>query len=83
MMFTEFMHYYNYTADQTLTEYAKRFFGLVNSMYRVQGKKALEHISIVSAGTNGGQDGSKIVDEFKKQYKGQHGILQEVRNLKG
>jgi len=82
MMFTEFIHYYGYTADEALNEYAKRFFGLVNSMFRLKGNERLTSLYIASAGANGGSDAEKLATEFRKQSRGNHGVLQEVRNIK-
>lgn len=81
-MFSEFLHFYNYTADSALNEYAKRFFALVNQMYRLQGKYSLNELVIANNAVNGGSDAEKLADELKKQAKGNHGIIQEVRNIK-
>jgi len=83
MMYAEFLRFYNYTADEALAEYAKRFFALCSMMYRIQAKDSLNDITVISAGTNGGQEAKRIVDDYRNQFKGNHGILQEVRTIKG
>jgi hypothetical protein len=82
MMFTEFMHFYSYTADEALGEYAKRFFALCNSMFRLQGNKNLTDLYISASGNSGGSEADKLASQFKKQAKGNQGILQEVRIIK-
>lgn len=82
-MFGEFIHYYNYTADEALNEYAKRFFGLVNSMYRLVARDKLTQLIINNNATIGGKEAEKLADELKKQSKGNQGVLEEVRNIKG
>jgi len=82
-MFSEFLHFYNYSADQALNEYARRFFGLANQMYRLQGKYSLNKLVIANNATNGGSEAEKLADELRKQARGNHGILEEVRTVKG
>ena len=82
MMFAEFLSFYGYTADQALSEYAKRFFGLANSMLRIQGSQNLTNLYISASGNAGGNEAEKLASQFKKQAKGNHGILQEVRIIK-
>ena len=75
------MRFYKYTADDTLNEYAKRFFSLSNAMYRIRAQEGLDTITYISAGLGG--DGSKdVVGNLLKQTKGLHGIVQEVRTIK-
>jgi hypothetical protein len=82
-MFAEFIRFYGYTAEQALGEYAKRFFALCNSMYRIAGKESLELLVINSNAMSGGDDASRLADNLKKQAKGNHAILQEVKVIKG
>ena len=82
MMFAEFIRHYSYTAEQALDEYAKRFFALVNSMYRVQAKEAIMALHVGSAGNTGGKDAQKVLDQLNKQAKGNQAILEEVRIIK-
>jgi hypothetical protein len=81
-MFADFIHFYNYTAEQALGEYAKRFFGLCSSMYRIKAKTNLMDLMVINHGTNGGDKAEGFIDELNKQAKGNHGILEEVRNIK-
>lgn len=82
-MFAEFLHFYNYTADTTLNEFAKRFFGLVNQMYRLQGKYSLNSLVIANNAANGGSEAEQLADDLVQQSRGNHGILEEVRIVKG
>ena len=82
MMFPEFLRFYGYTAEEALNEYAKRFFSLVNMMLRIQAKEMLNAVTVTNTGTNGGKDGEKVIDELRKQSKGNQGILNEVRNIR-
>lgn len=79
MMIPQFMRFYKYTAEQTLQEYAIRFFSLVNSMYRLQANEALMDLAVVSSGMN---DGSELRNQLIKQSKGLHGIVEEIRIAK-
>jgi len=82
MMFADFIHFYGYTAEQALNEYAKRFFSLANSMYRIKGVDSINQLVIASNAASGGDNAQKLMNEFKKQAKGNHGILEEVRIIK-
>lgn len=82
MMIPEFMRFYGYTLTQVLDEYAISFFSLINSMYRLQAREQIRDIVSVSAGM-AGKDGQNTVDELKKQERGLHGVVEEVRTIKG
>lgn len=82
MMLPEFMRFYKYTASQTLDEFAVTFFALLNSMHRLQAREAIQTIAYNSAAFSGGKEASSIMDNLKKQEKGLHGIVQEVRSIK-
>lgn len=82
MMIPEFIRFYSYTTKQALGEFAVTFFSLINAMYRLQAKESLNDIMAVSVG-NAGKDGDSAVAELNKQAKGLHGIIQEVRIVKG
>lgn len=82
MIYAEFIRFYGYTAEEALQEYAKRFFALANSMYRVSAGERLKELSIVNAGVNGGKGADSLVSDLKKQLKGNEGVLNEVRNIK-
>jgi hypothetical protein len=81
-MFAEFMHHYNYTAEQTLNEYARRFFSLAGSMYKNEAKNNLVQLTNLSNGFNGGKQAEKLADNYKQQMEGNDRILREARNLK-
>lgn len=74
------MRFYSQSLTNTLNEYAVSFFALVNQMYRLQAREMLNNIVAVGAGMSGGES-SGIIEEIKKQEKGLHGIVQEVRTL--
>lgn len=79
MLVPEFMQFYSYTASQVLDEYARTFLSLVNAMYRLKAKESLSSIANTATATHGG-DG--YVNELKKQERGIHGILEEVKVIK-
>lgn len=81
MMIPEFMRFYSYTLTQVLNEYAVSFFSLVNSMYRLLAREQIRDIVSVSAGM-AGKDGQSTIDELKKQERGLHGVVEEVRVAK-
>lgn len=80
MIVPEFIRFYGYTAEQAMQELAVRFFSLVNSMYRIQANEALMTLNVTNAAFSGD---SGVVDQLKKQSRGLHGIVQEVRIVKG
>lgn len=79
MMIPEFMRFYSYTASETLNEAARTFFGLINQMYRIQAQEALTSINTTGAGMAGAKDAAPVIDGYKKQAKGLHGIVEEVK----
>lgn len=81
-MFADFLHYYKYTADQTLNEYAVRFFALCSSMYRLKARDNIITLTNLTNGFAGGKEAKKLAEEYQKQYDGNDKILQEVRNIK-
>ena len=80
-MFTEFIRFYNYTAEQALNEYGKRFFALCSQMYRVKAKESLSDYMVQASVQS--KEGKKYVEELQKQEKGMEGIIQEVRIARG
>lgn len=76
------MQFYGYKTQDVLNEFAVTFFSLVNSMSRIKGNDSLILLSINSAAFNGGSEGKTVAEQLQKQSKGNHGILQEVRNIK-
>jgi len=75
MIVPEFIRFYGYSLDQTLIEYAKTFYSLVNSMYQIQAKEAL----MLVYASNANDD---LVSGLKKQEKGISGTVQEVKNAR-
>jgi len=75
MIVPEFIRFYGYSLDQTLNEYAKTFYSLVNSMYQIQAKEAL----MLVYASNANDD---LVSGLKKQEKGISGTVQEVKNAR-
>lgn len=82
MMIPEFIRFYGYTVSQVMDEAAITFFALMNSMYRLQGKESLNQLSVQSAAFQGGSGATQIIEDLKKQAKGLHGIVEEVRTVK-
>lgn len=72
------MRFYGYTLADTMNEYARSFFSLVNSMYRLQAEEQIRNIE-VEAVANGSNE---AFEGIKKKSKGLHGIIQEVRIVK-
>jgi hypothetical protein len=83
MIIPEFMRFYGVTAEKALSDYAVRFFSLANSMYRLQAREDLMLITVMSSALSGGSEAQTVIDELKKKEKGLHGILEEVRIIKG
>lgn len=83
MMIPEFMRFYGYTISQVLDEMAITFFALMNSMYRLKGKESLDDLMVHSAAISGGSQAESIISELKRQSKGLHGVVEEVRTVKG
>lgn len=81
-MIPEFIRFYGYTRRQTLAEYAVAFFSMVNSMYRLKASETLDGIVQVGTGMAGDQ-GRSTIDDLKRQSKGIHGLLEEVKVIKG
>jgi hypothetical protein len=82
MMFPEFMTFYHYTAEQALAEYAKRFFSLLNSMYRIQAKEQYDDLMISSTAYSGGKEAESLAKKLQDRSKGNQKILEEVRIIK-
>lgn len=82
MIVPQFIRFYGYTLAQTLDEYAVSFFSLVNSMYRIQARENIDGALRVSLGMSG-KEGQNTLHKLEKEAEGLHGILKEVRNVKG
>lgn len=82
MMFPEFVRFYGYTAEEALNEYAKRFFSLINSMFRLQAKEQLSTLAITSNAYNGGKEAQNLAKKLEDQSRGNQKILEEVRVIK-
>jgi hypothetical protein len=81
MLIPEFMQFYKYTVTQVLDEYARTFYSLVNAMYRIKASQSITEIGNVASAMSG-KDGQDYVESLRKQEKGIHGILKEVRIAK-
>ena len=75
MIVPEFIRFYGYTVEQTLSEYARTFFSLVNSMYQIQAKETLYN----AYASNATQE---LIDGLRKQEKGIAGTVKEVKNAR-
>ncbi len=75
MIIPEFIRFYGYTTEQTLNEYARTFYTLVNSMYQIQAKETL----MLTYAANATQE---LIDGLRKQEKGIAGTVQEVKNAR-
>jgi hypothetical protein len=82
MMIPEYIRFYGGNVTSALDEYARVFFALINSMYRLQAKEALLQLSVTNA-AQGGENAQGVVDSLRKQERGLHGIVEEVRVIKG
>jgi hypothetical protein len=81
MIIPQFLRFYQgYTGETVMREYAVRFFSLVNAMYRIQAEESLKLIESIATAINGGDD---VIAGLRKQARGIHGIVQEVRTIKG
>lgn len=84
MIVPEFLRFYpGYTAASVLNEYAVRFFALTNSMYRIQAIETINHVQAIVIGNAEPKDRSNAIDKLEKSSKGIHGIVEEVRTIKG
>ena len=81
-MFADFLQAYSYTAEQALNEYAKRFFSLCESLYKLKARDNLTDLANLSSGMAGGKDAKKLADKYQEQFEGNDKILREVRNIK-
>lgn len=82
MIVPQFMRFYHYSLADTLDEFAVAFFSLVNSMYRIRARENLDGALQVSLGMSG-KEGRETLNKLEKESQGLHGILKEVRNVKG
>lgn len=84
MMVPQFIRFYpGYTRQSVLGEYAVTFFALVNAMYRLKAEEMMDSIVTTTAGMAESKDRANVLDQLRKAAKGLHGILQEVRNVRG
>lgn len=80
MMVPRFVRFYSYRVQDCLQEYARTFFAMVNAMYRIEGDESLNQMTVISGAMSGE---SSVQEHFKKQSKGLHGIVEEVRTVRG
>lgn len=83
MIVPQFLRFYSgYTAQTVLDEYAITFFSLVNAMFRLQATEYLNLVQVNAIPHMKESDARPAIEELKKNAKGLHGIIQEVRNIK-
>lgn len=83
MIVPQFLRFYSgYTAQSALSEYARVFFTLVNSMFRLQAQEMLANITSTSVGFNSGKEAQSVISKLEKESKGLSGIVREVRVIK-
>lgn len=79
-MIGEFIHYYHaYTVESVLTMYAKTFFSMLSTMYRLKGQDNQQNAYRTAVAFAGGDTFSKYIEENTRQAKGTKGLLEEVR----
>jgi hypothetical protein len=81
-MFADFLQFYGYKAEEALNEYAKRFFALCRSMYKLKARDNIVDLTNLSYAFAGGKDIKKLAEQYKKDYEGNDRILREIRNIK-
>lgn len=82
MIIPQFIRFYGYSLADTLNEYAVAFFSLVNSMYRMKAQENIDGALRVAIGTSG-KAGQSALKQLEKEAEGLHGIIKEVRHVKG
>jgi 3-deoxy-D-arabino-heptulosonate 7-phosphate (DAHP) synthase len=84
MIVPQFLRFYSgYTIDSTMNEYAVTFFSLVNAMYRIQASEMLDQVHVNAIPNMEKQPADNALAELRKGARGIHGILEEVRIIKG
>lgn len=80
MVVPQFLRFYSgYTNSKAMGEYAKTFFSLVNSMFRLQAEESLTRIVDASAAVNGGEG---VIDKYKQASQGISGMVREAKIIK-
>lgn len=79
MVVPQFMRFYRVTVDQSLDEFAVRFFALANAMFRLKSQEQIDDISSFAVAQ---RDPQSAIAELEKSSKGLHGILEEVEVVK-
>jgi len=82
MIVPQFIRFYGYTASQTLDEYGKVFFALVNSMYMLRAVEMMDGITTASVPNASEGQARNIMDKLHRSSQGAHGILKEVKVIK-
>lgn len=80
-MIPQFMRFYSYTMVETMSEYGRTFFTLINSLLEIKAREMLDDIAVLSVPNS--KDGSKVIEELQKRRKGLGGIIEEVKVAKG
>jgi hypothetical protein len=79
----QFLRFYGgYTVNKLMDERAITFFSLANAMYRIKADESLDRINTSSVPHMDKSGARSVIDGYKKQSKGLHGIIQEVRSIK-
>ena len=83
MIVPQFLRFYGgYTADSLLSEYAVRFFSLVNSMYRLESSEKIDNVHAITIANAEPKDRESALKALEKSSKGLHGIIEEVKTVK-
>jgi hypothetical protein len=83
MMIAQFIRFYPYTVEQVLDMFAKTFFSLSNAMLRVQAIEQLERIKASAYPHMESIDQTSMAKSYTQLAKGNQGVLDEVRVIKG
>jgi len=82
MIVPQFIRFYGYTLNQTMSEFAVSFFSLVNSMYRIEASERLNGILEVSAGM-AGKEAREVIGKLEDQSQGANKYIDQAKVLKG
>lgn len=82
MIVPQFIRFYGYTLNQTMSEFAVSFFSLVNSMYRIEANERLNGILEVSAGM-AGKEAREVIGKLEDQSQGANKYIDQAKVLKG
>lgn len=84
MIVPQFLRFYpGYTRQSLMDEFAITFFALVNSMFRLKPEERVDQINNYAIGMSDTNDREAAVAKLNKSAEGKHGVLQEVKAVKG